>query len=232
MKGVTMFNKQIFSILCLCITFVSIGFSQGAFLERGQSGFGVSAGFSSNKDASGIGASAGYSISGVFDLGLSVARISLDQKLGGYDVSAIAFSPGITFHAVKQDSIGTPISVSLSAGYERDSYSSTALDQFRLSLNGDYFSIGTSIYGNVYISPTTYVQPSAEVAYLTGSSKLSDSNGNSITSDNNTTIFGFSASVVFETSPTTQFGINPGVSINKDNTTFSIRVGFVFSVAH
>jgi hypothetical protein len=225
-----MFTK--FFCLTLFIYLIScrVAFPQGAYLERGKNGFDISASYLSSKSASGIGGYVGYSISGIFDINVSFARFSLDQKLDGDDVSVFVFSPGVTLHIIKQDSIGTPISIALSADYERDSYSSTTLDKIRLTVTGEYFSLGVSTYGNVYLSPISYIQPFAGVTYVFGTLEEKDSYGISKSSGYNTRIFHLSVGFVFKTSPTTIFHIRPGIGIDENNTSFSITAGFVFPI--
>jgi hypothetical protein len=231
MKGVKMFIKGLFHGTIILFFITTVSFSQGSYLEKGQSGFGIGAGFSSNKDVSGLLGSAGVSISGIFDLGLSVGRFSDEKKVGGYDISAIAIVPNITINIIKQNET-TPISISLSASYERDIYSSEALDQLQWSMNGDYFAFGGALFGNINVTPTMYIQPSGSIEYITGSTKITDDYGNSISVDNTATVFGFGVKLVFNTTETTIFGIGPGVSISKDNTTFSAHASVIFILSN
>lgn len=220
--------RTLFSLL-FTFTFASLAFSQGAYLERGQSGFGVGAAFSSNKDVSGFGGAVGYSASGIFDFGLFVGRLLFEQELAGDELSATSISPFVVVHPVKQDST-TPISVSLSASYDASSYSSDALTKLNLSFNASGWSAGVSVYGNIILSPTTKLQPAAGVSYVSSKSELRDNSGNTLTEDSNATIFGIALSFFFKTGPSTIFRITPTLSFHKDVTTFAVGAGFVFAM--
>ena len=194
------------SAIVLSFALSSHLFSQGAYLEKGKNGLGIAGVFSSNKDASAVGGSAGYSASGIFDFGISVAKISFGQKFVEKDLSATAISPFVTIHAIKQDET-TPISVSISGSYESDSYSSDALSQLRWTLSASGYSFGASIYGNITTSPTMKLQPSVGVAYANSKSELKDDYGNSLTNESNATLFSVAVALLFQTTPTTIFGI-------------------------
>ena len=96
-----------------------LGFSQGEFLPKGQSGLGFSAGMAFADEARGIGGGVGYSINGVFDIGLSYVGTNGYEK-GMPFVGT--FSPSITVHALKQEE-NTPVFLSLSLNYVSSSYS-------------------------------------------------------------------------------------------------------------
>ena len=96
-----------------------LGFSQGEFLPKGQSGLGFSAGMAFTDNTRGIGGGIGYSFNGVFDIGLSYVGTN------GYknDMPYIGtFSPSITVHALIQEE-NTLMFLSLSLSYLSSSYS-------------------------------------------------------------------------------------------------------------
>ena len=96
-----------------------LGFSQGEFLPKGQSGLGFSAGMAFADEARGIGGGVGYSFNGVFDIGLSYVGTSGYKK----DMPFIGtFSPSITVNALKQEE-NTLVFVSFSLNYLSSSYS-------------------------------------------------------------------------------------------------------------
>ncbi len=224
-----MYKKAVSYSFCLLCFTVSIGFSQGAYLKKGQTGYGAGLGFSSNREATGYDASFGYSSIGLLDIGISAALISLNQKFDNYDISAVAVSPGITFYAVKQDSLGALVSVAVSAGYEYDIYTSKALDQARLSLTGRYYVFGASIFRDINLSPVLYIQPSIDAAHAYGSTRFSDSYGGSLSLDHNVTTLGCSVSSVSKISSNNLLVIHPALAFGKEVTTFSISINFVFS---
>ncbi len=88
-------KKIILTFLILgCIS--TLTFAQSSFLEKGQNGFGISGGFSTNENISGFSGEVGYSFSGIFDLGASISRFGFDQQLGGEDLNATVISPFIS----------------------------------------------------------------------------------------------------------------------------------------
>ncbi|KAB2925226.1 MAG: hypothetical protein F9K22_03805 [Bacteroidetes bacterium] len=220
-------SSKYLAILILAVCGSSLLFSQGQFLERGQNGFGIQGSFSSTDNATSLGGSLGYSASGVFDFGLSISSISFKEKLLGEDVSATALAPFIAIHAVKQNET-TPISVSLSASYESDSYSSKALTDNRLELSATGYTIGATIYGNVQTTPTMIIQPSLGVNYFSTEAVLKDSFGNSVNDEETGTVVVIGLAGIFQSTPTTYFGISPSMSIHNDETAFGLRAGFIF----
>ncbi len=222
--------QRLFLVSCLIACITCSLYPQGAYLERGLSGFGATAGFSSNENVSGFSLSAGYSFSGVFDIGMTVARLSLDREIIGSDGSSVSISPGIAYYPLKQDAAGTPVSIAVSARYIRESYSSDELDRLNISLTADFFSFGGSVFRDFYFSPAAYFQPYAGIGYLTGSSKVEDAAGNSVSTDYTTTLFGFGTSIIFNSPARNRLGVLTGLVIDKDRTTFSMSVVYVFSV--
>lgn len=220
-------NLQIAFLFVLISTFPAVVFSQGYYLERGQSGFGVSGGFSSNKDASLVSGSVGYSAAGTFDFGLSVSQISFADKFLGEEITAMSRSPYVTVHAVKQNET-TPFSVALSASYVNDTYSSRALDDNNLEMFSTGYTIGLALYGDVVASPTMKVQPKIGIKYFDSEAEIKDNVGNSITAKEDGTIVGLGFALLFQATSQSIFGISPSVSVNKSNKSFSIDAGFIF----
>ncbi len=118
-----------------------LGFSQGEFLPKGQSGLGFSAGMAFADEAKGIGGGVGYSINGVFDIGLSYVGTSGYKK----DMPFIGtFSPSITVHALKQEE-NNPVFLSLSLSYLSSSYSyekDGRVGSYRLTSSSGYIMGG------------------------------------------------------------------------------------------
>jgi hypothetical protein len=225
--------KNIAVTLATALLFACSVYAQGEYLEKGQSGFGISGGFASNEDASSFGATAGYSVKGMFDFGLSFARVSFEDELADAEgnpseLSATAISPHVTFHAIKQEPDKFPLSIALGVSYEHDSYSSDALDDFDLTLSANSWLFGGSVYSNIKMTPNFQLQPRGGVTYISTKSKLEDDAGNSISDTESTTLFGFGLSLIFKTSENNRFIVSPGVGISDDNTTFSVGAGFVF----
>jgi hypothetical protein len=117
----------------IAFLFTTLLFSQGAYLDRGQSGLGFGAYYSSSKDYSTMSGSAGYSISDIIDLGISAGKVFYDKKLAAKEVYAILLSPNIEIHAFKQNK-DMPFSISFFVSYFYHSYISDALDQRRMHM--------------------------------------------------------------------------------------------------
>jgi hypothetical protein len=212
--------------LIILIAFPLTVFGQGAFLEKGQSGFGVGADLVTNDDLTALGGSVGYSVSGIFDFGFSVYHSGFEEKFYGEDLSAISLSPSVSFYPVKQNE-NTPISLSLDAGYEWDKYSNDILRKLDLKMNGNYFSMGVSLFGYVRADKLLKVQPVASISYVTGNTKIKDNYGNNTYKDDHVTIFGLGLSLIFDTSPGTIFVITPRISTSEEVTSFGLALAFV-----
>ena len=219
--------SQYISLSFLTLSFASQIFCQSSYLEKGQSGIGISGDFSSNQSASATGGSLGYSINSVFDVGLSISNISPSQKPDGQDLYAAAIALSITFTAIKQDQTN-PISLSFSAVDLSYKYTSPALDENNLATEPTGFSIGASVYRNIIASPTMKVQPQIGVSYVSVNAEVKDNYGNAVTSSYNSAVFDLGFSLLFQTGPTTIIGITPSLAIDKDYTTFDLSAGFVF----
>jgi hypothetical protein len=218
--------KCICLIIIISLLFTTLLFSQGSYLERGQSGIGLGADYSSSKNYSTIGGSASYSISGIVDLGASVGKTYYDKKLASEDLSAIYLSPGIEIYAIKQNE-NMPITISFFASYSYHYYSSDALSLRGLRMSGYGYSIGPSICNNNDASETIKIQPSIGIVYLWGRSELHDDYGNSDSHESSNTYCRLGASLFDKFMTTTVFVVNTVMFIHNDYTTFGIGVGII-----
>ncbi len=179
--------KTFYSLIIVFLLSTS-NYGQGAYLERGQSGFGIGANFLTNEDVTSIGGSVGYSVSGIFDFGIGVDRLSFDQKLLGENLSATVISPSVTFYALKQND-NLPISFALGAGYDWQIYYNDALKNNNVDMTGGFYSVGGVLFGYFQASNSFRIQPSVGFSYFTGELKVEDDNGNEETEKDNTTVF-------------------------------------------
>ncbi len=101
-----------FVLPCILIAgLVQCSFSQGEFLQRGQSNFGAGIGFSTNSEVQGWNFSAGYSYRAFLD-----ANVSYSKANGG-KVQGAVLTPRIAYYPLKQeDAQGAP-TIALSLGY-------------------------------------------------------------------------------------------------------------------
>jgi hypothetical protein len=224
-------KSLLFSILFFSVA-AGTAFSQGTFLGNGESGLGVSVGLTTSKDATGYGGSLGYSIGSIADFGVSVNRLSLIHKLDGSDLSDVAVSPSLTINFNRNSTAG-PICASLSFGFEREAFSSVTLDDSSESMAGDYFSVGCTFYGNIHLSQTAYLQPSAEIGYITGTTDVRDRYRMYVGSNENSTgVIGLGAALVVNSSTTKAFVLEPAVVVQRGLTTFAISLSFVLGTSH
>jgi len=217
--------KIFYSLIIVFLLSTSI-YGQGAYLDRGQSGFDIGASFLTNKDATGIGGSVGYSVSGIFDFEIGVARYSFDQKLFGEDLSAMVISPSVTYYALKQNE-DLPISFAIGAGYDWQTYSNKVLDDNNVDMTGGFFSVGGALFGYFQTSSSFRIQPSVGFSYFTGEQKVKDNNGNEETEKDDTTVFSLGLGLVFNTSLTNVFVISPRVGISEGTTSFGVALTFI-----
>ncbi len=216
--------SALFLTMLLILIGFNTAFSQGDYLKRGANGVGLSATFSSNSDNSILSGKIGYSVSGVFDFGLFGGYYtSADLDLNNIIIGGVSF----TYYAIKQKSGKFPLSMSLNLAYHRDSYSGEYLKQLDWEKNGDYFTFGLNLFGNINSTPLITFQPNGSISFIAGSINIRDSYGNFESENNNVISFSFGISMFFETSPNSIFRIDPNISISEDNTTFSIAVGVI-----
>lgn len=219
--------KFLYTIICELLFFTSI-FGQGAYLEIGQSGFGIGGGFSTNEDVTGIGANVGYSFKDILDFGIGVESYNFDEQLLGEDLVATVISPSIIFYPFKQDD-KLPISLAIGATYDWQTYSNDVLDDYNIDMTGNFISMGGSLFGYFKPSFSFRIQPSIGFSYVTGKMKVEDSNGNTESEQDDTTIFTLGLGLAFNTTQSNIFVISPRVGINEGTTTFGLGLIFIFT---
>jgi len=220
-------NVLLVSSLFFSLILPRTGAAQGSYLPRGQSGLAVDAGYLLNSEFKGGRATVGLSVSGVYDLQLSVGKLSLDQKMNGRDVSAWTFSPRITFHVLRHDTRGMPISLAASAAYEAISYSSETLDQLNQTWDANSYSLGAFLYRDIPISSSAIVQPRLVFAHVTGRSIVDRGYGWTRSTQRDVNEYGAEVSLLINTEQNASFIVRPCVIIDDDNTTVSIRAGLM-----
>jgi len=220
------------SIFFLSLIFPRLGSAQGSYLPRGESGLVVDAGYLLNSEFKGGRATAGLSVSGIYDLQLSVGRLSLDKKLNGRDVSAWTISPRITFHVLKQDTREMPVSLAVTAAYESDSYSSETLDQRGWEWHSNSYSLGVFLYRDLPISSSATVQPRLMLGHVMGRSIVDQGYGWTRSVQKDVIEYGVEVSLFINTQQNADFFVRPGVIVDDENTTVSIRAGLIIPFRH
>lgn len=215
-------------VSALLISSQSAG-AQGTYLERGTSGLGLSAGYQTNEFANGYMFSIGGSANAMFDLGLNIGRLSWDDNAVG-DLKSTSIEPFLTVHAIKQSET-VPLSLALSGGYRWDSYSSDALSDLNVDMNGTAWSLGGSIYRSFPVSPNVNLIPNAGVSYSDAEITMKDDTGESVSASGGVTTFSFAMGFSYTLAGSQQFIVNPQISKDEDTTTFSVDVGFILPAA-
>lgn len=219
--------RSIFTVITFLVIAVSV-YGQGAYLERGQSGIDIGAGFSTTDDGNDyFWGNVGYSVSGIFDFGISVGRLNYDEKLFNSDLSATVISPNITVYALKQND-DIPLSFAIGAGYEWVSYSNDVLNDYNIDMTGWAFSVGGSLFGYFQASNSFRIQPSVSFSYVTAEIKLEDSYGNEESEKDDTTVFSLALGLAFNTSPKNILVISPRVGISENTTISGVVLSFIF----
>ena len=105
--------KRLSILFFLIISLLQSSFSQGEFLQRGRSGFGVGTGFSTNSETNALGYYAGFSYKGLLDANLTYT------KANGGKVKDGVVLPSITFYPVKQEDAKNAPTLGISLGFSR-----------------------------------------------------------------------------------------------------------------
>jgi hypothetical protein len=153
----------------------------GIWLQRGVNGFGGSALLGYVDGDVSLGVSGGYSYQGWLDFGLGVTFISHGTDfVDGADVSAVAISPGIDYHPIKQ-SDNLPFSLSLGVNFGYTLFAAEEFDAAGYELEGYSIGANANLYRFFKLGSNTGVIPAAGVGYVYG--ELSDNAGLSASSD-------------------------------------------------
>jgi len=207
-----------------CIS--SLTFGQSQYLDKGQNGFGLNGGFSSNENLSGFSAQVGYSFSGVFDVGISGSRFGFEQQLLGEQLNATVISPFVSYIVIKQDE-SRPLSVSLNGAYQREIYTNNVLSDNNIDMTGNNFTLWVSLFSDFEASDAITIQPGIGAGYITGETKATDSSGTILSSSLSTAIYNFGLSLIFETSPSNSFVVTPALSMQKEITTVGLLLSYI-----
>lgn len=202
-------------------------FAQGNFLKKGQYGVGLNGALIFNQDASGFMGTAVVSLGGIFDLSFGAGRAAYDDAQELADLTATTLSPELRAHVIKQNSSRSPLSLSLSVGHSRDNFSSPDLDAVGYTFKANSLVIGATAYRDVRLSRRVLVQPSVGLTHTSTTFKLTDTIGQTLSDKDGVASFLFGLPLVYEASQRTLVFAQPGLTLNKDQPTFSVSVGLV-----
>jgi hypothetical protein len=217
--------------LAVLVLTVTAAFPQGNYLKRDQYAIGLTSAYATNSGAKGISGTAGAALGGVFDLVFSVGRATYES--GEFaDLEGTSLVPVLRGHVVKQNSSRSPVSLAISVGYARDNFSSPTLDAVGLTMWAKTLLVGGTAYRDVPLFTRAYLQPSAGLVYSSTSFKFRDeTTGLVLESTEGLVSFEFGLPFVYGFSDRALFVVQPGLSLNKDNTTFTISAGLVYIIS-
>ncbi len=204
--------KIIIAIIMILPTLV---LSQGMFLEKGQNGYGVRAGYGTNEDMNLLGLDVGYSFNGTIDIGIGYAKGTTkdDPKL-----SANMIHPNLSFYLLRQND-NMPLSFSAGVGYQKGYYSSDYFDDRDIDLTSSGFLLNGALFTVMQLGDFSVI-PTISLGYESTTIKTKYSGGSDKEDETSTTIE-FDVPIVFNVG-SNKFSFAPGISIDDDNTTFII----------
>jgi hypothetical protein len=214
-------------VALFCVSTLTV-FAQGNFLKRGQSGLGLSGAFITNSDAAGFTGTAVVALGGFFDLGFGVGRAAYDASQELADLKATTLSPELRAHLIKQNSSKSPVSLTVSFGHSRDNFSSPDLDAVGYTFKANSLILGATLYRDVRLFRRVMVQPAVGLTHTSTTFKLINDLGQSLSDKDTLVSFQLGLPFVYECSWRTLVVIQPGLTLNKDQTTFAVSVGLVY----
>jgi len=203
-------------------------FAQGNFLKKGQYGVGLNGALIFNKDASGFMGTAVVSLGGIFDLSFGAGRAAYDDTQELADLTATTLSPELRAHVIKQNSSRSPVSLSFSIGHSRDNFSSPDLDAVGYTYKANSLVVGATVYRDIRLSRRAMLQPAVGLTHTSTTFKLTDDLGRTLSDKGGIVSLLAGLTFVDELSWRTILFVQPGLTHNKDQTTFSVSVGLVY----
>ncbi len=212
------------SILLIILCF-NTAFSQGDFLEEGQSGYQLVGAFTKSANEYGVSANLGYSIDGAFDLGFSIGRLSVGEGI----LSCTYYGSNLIFHTNKQGAGKFPISISYFIQYVFSSYSRNSLAFFEndIEMTGNHVKLGMALFYNIKVDPVFIVQPNVLIGYSNNNIDISQRSYTEQIVSNKGMNFGLGFSMLIGKPTKSGIRIDTGFSIYNNETAFSISLGII-----
>jgi hypothetical protein len=219
-------KKALVLFVGLFVLSAPAAFPQGNFLKKGQSGLGFSGAYAVNSSASGITGTASVALGGIFDLafGLGWADYGSEDLPG---LRATTLSPELRAHVIKQNSSRSPISLSLSVGHARDNFRSPDLDEAGYTYKANSLFVGATVSRDVRLSAKAFVQPYVGLTHTSTTYTLIDDLGRMFSDKGGIASFTAGLPLVYAFSWRTLLVVQPGLTLNKDATTFAVSLGLV-----
>lgn len=222
-------KRSPFVFLAVFFASALTAFPQGSYLKKGQYGLGLSGAYVSNSDVSGFSGTAGIALGGFLDLTFSTGRATYSIPEFS-SLKSTTFAPGITAYVIKQNSSKSPVTLSISAGYANDDFSSPDLDEGALTMRSKSFIVGVAVHRDVPLFRAAWLQPYAGLTYTDTTMKLANAQGQAVRSTDNQLTFGFGLPFVYELfSGVAMVVAQPSLGFDK-NITFAFSVGLIFAL--
>ena len=211
----------------LFLLLATSAFPQGNFLKKGQSGLGFSGAYAANRSASGITGTTGVALGGIFDIsfGLGWARYGSEDLT---DLKATSLSPQLRAHVIKQNSSRSPVSLTLAVGHARDNFRSPDLAEAGYTYKANSLFVGAAISRDVRFSAKVFVQPYVGLTHTSTTYTLIDDLGRMFSDKGGLASFELGLPLVYAFSWRTLLVVQPGLTFNKDTTTFAVSLGLVY----
>ncbi|MCX6574556.1 MAG: hypothetical protein NTX99_11280 [Candidatus Aminicenantes bacterium] len=208
----------------------SAAFSQGNFLKKGQYGLGLSGAYATNSSASGFSGTAVVTLGGIFDLSFGAGHAVFDTAEFG-DLTSNFLTPELRAHVIKQNSSKSPVSLSLSFGFAKDDFASPELEPAGIgAMWANSFVLGATVYRDVPLSGKLSLQPYVGVSHTSSTFKLTViSTGVTWSDKDGMAAFLVGLPVVYSFSERALLVLQPGLTFDKDATTFAVSLGLVYA---
>lgn len=208
----------------------AVAFPQSSILKKGQSGLGVTGAYAANSGASGLMGTAGVSLGGIFDVSFALAGARFKAGQSEFtDLRSTTLSPQFTAHVIKQNSSRSPVSVAISIGYARDNFRSPDLTSAGLDMWANSFAVGGTVYRDVRLSGRIFLQPYAGITHTSSTFKIMDARGLTLSSHDTLVTFRTGLPLVCGLSERAWVVVEPGLTFDKDHTTFAVSAGLVLA---
>jgi hypothetical protein len=206
-------------------------FPQGSFLKPGQHGLGVSGALSTNSNVSGVSGTFTYTLAGIFDFSVSLGHAAYGASSAVTDLKANSFVPEIRAYVLKQNSGRSPVTLSVSFGWARNNYSSPDLVEGGLDMWDKSLILGAAVHRDVPLSKKAYIQPFIGVTHASTTLKVKDTTTLlTLTTTATVAALNLGVPLVYGLSDKAILFVQPGVSFDKNATTFSISAGLVYAL--
>ena len=196
-------KKTVFSLSFLLLPVLA--FSQGEFLQKGQNGFGITAGYVHLDETNGFTTGAGLSIGTIVDFGFSYSKVFIRGK-EDYPIST--WSPSLTILVLKQEE--SPTGIMITAGYIHESVEQS-------TSNG--FAFGINLYTRSDEFGGIYAQPSFSLSYYIYSAG---------TEYESSMIINLGLPFVFRLKNSNLLLITPAFSTGVDKLSYSLNFSLIF----